>query len=132
CYVVCFGPRHRSDLVDVIAACDTWVDTAVAGADGGNAALLSNLVHGWCLTGEVVAALTRRGKMPTMWKSFGYADAPSWGQRYLGKKQFHDDFSVAPVPPGELARSYVRQVRHALARLQTDEPKLVEAAKDVA
>jgi hypothetical protein len=95
-------------------------------------ALLSNLVHGWGLTGEVVAALTRQGKMPTMWKSFGYADAPAWGQRYFGKKQFHDEFAVPPVAPGALARSYLRQVRHALGRLRADEPKLVQAAAHVA
>src|SRR5207237_2472304 len=51
---------------------------------------------------------------------------------YLGKKQFHDDFRVPPVAPGELARSYVRQVRHALGRLRADEPKLLEAAEHVA
>jgi hypothetical protein len=136
CYVLGFGPRDRPGLADVVAACDEWIDTAVSetGDEGntGSGSLLSNLVHGWCLTGEVVAVLNRHGKMPTMWKSFGYADAPAWGQRYLEKKQFHDDFQVPPAAPGALARSYLHQVRHALSRLRADEPKLVQAADYVA
>jgi hypothetical protein len=131
-HVLGLGPRDRPDLADVVAACDAWIDTAVPGASDENVALLSNLVHGWCLTGEIVAALTRQGKMPTMWKSFGYSDAPAWGERYLEKKQFHDDFAVRPIAPGTLARSYLHQLRHALARLRTDEPKLLQAANYVA
>ena len=132
CHVLGLGPRGRPELAGVVGACDTWIDTGTPGVEGGNAASLSNLVHGWCLTGEVVAALTRRGKMPTVWKSFTYQDARTWAERYFEKKQFHDDYSVAPIAAGELARAYLRQVGHALRRLRTDEPALIKAAARIA
>jgi hypothetical protein len=130
-YVVGLGPRGGAPPGDVVGACDAWIDTSAPGVNGDTAACLSNLVHGWCLTGEFVAALTRRGKMPPLWKSFGYDDGRTWAETYFGKKQFHDDLAVPPVAAGELARSYVRQVRHAIRRLRTDEAALVEAVDRV-
>jgi len=132
CYVVGMGPRSGAGLGDVVGACDAWIDTSAPGVNGDAAACFSNVVHGWCLTGEFVAALTRRGKMPPVWKSFGYDDARTWAGRYFEKKQFHDDVTVPPVAAGELARSYVRQVRHAVCRLSVDEPALVESGKRIA
>ena len=132
CYVIGMGPRGSADLADAVAACDAWVDTAAGGADGGNEACVSNLLHAWCLTAETVAALTRQGKMPTVWKGFVYHDGQAWAEKYFGKKQFHDDLAVPPVAPGELARAYLRQVRHPLRRLRADDPKLVEAAGRIA
>jgi hypothetical protein len=132
CFIVGLGPRDRARLGDVLGACDAWIDTSAPGVNGDTAACFSNLVHGWCLTGEFVAALTRRGKMPPVWKSFGYDDGRTWAEKYFGKMQFHDDLTVPPVAAGELARSYVRQVRHALRRLRIDEPALVEAGRRIA
>jgi hypothetical protein len=130
CYLIGLGPGAMADLAGVVAACDAWLDTTSPG--GETAACFSNLVHGWCLTGEFVAALTRRGKMVPVWKSFGYDDGRAWAERYLGKMQFHDDVSVPPVAAGEVTRAYVRQVRHAIRRLKRDEAALVEAGKRVA
>ena len=129
CYLVGLGPRGRPDLAEVVAACDTWIDTTVPGDAGGSAELVSVLLHGWCLTGETVAALTRRGAMPTMWQGFVYDGGRAWAGRYHGKKPFHDDLTVPPVKAGELGPSYLRQVRYALRRLKSDESKLVEAAR---
>jgi hypothetical protein len=129
CYVVGLGARGRGDLADAVAACDAWVDT---GAGGGNGACLSNLLHGWCLTAETVAALTRQAKMPPVWKGFMYDDGQAWAEKYFQKKQFHDDLAVPPVAAGELARAYLRQVRHPLRRLRADEPKLVDAGAKIA
>lgn len=132
CYVVGLGPRARPELGGAIAACNAWIDTGIPGANADKAACLSNLVHGWCLTGEIVSALTRRGKMPPVWKSFVWDDGKAWGERYLGKMQFHDEFTVPPVAAGELARSFLRQIRHPLRRLLIDGPELVEAAERIA
>ena len=66
--------------------------------------------------GETIAALTRHGKMPTMAKSFSYADGREWWDKYFRKQQFHDDFQVPPIPAGKLGRAYVNQIRGLLQK----------------
>lgn len=128
CHVIGVGPRAMRALKRHVAACDAWVD---AGGTEGEAA--ANAIAGWALTAEIVAAITRRGKMPTMWKSYSFPDGRDWGGRYLGKKQFHDDYTVAPIAAGELAREFLRRIRYALRRLRnTQAGKLKEAARLIA
>jgi hypothetical protein len=134
CYVVGMGPRSVPDVSGAVAACDAWIDTGDAdvGASSPAAGCLSDVIHGWCFTAELVGALTRRGKMPTMWKGWAWDDGKAWTDRYAGKR-LHDDLTVPPVPAGELDRRFIGQVRSGLSRLKiTQEAKLVEAARLVA
>ena len=126
CYVVGFGPRGEPSLGEAVKAANDWIDTTTGGPPLADA--LSNMLHAWCLKAEVVAALTRRGKMPPMWKSFVWPDGAAWNDRYYQKKQFHDDLTVPPAPAGELARRYVRNVRHTLRRLRATQPSALRAA----
>jgi len=124
-YLVGIGPKALPQLRDHAAICDAWID---AGRSEGDAA--ANAIAGWTLTAEVVSALTRRGKMPTMWKSYSFDDGRSWGNRYFRKKQFHDDYTVAPIAAGELGRRFVGQIRYGLQRLRlTQTAKLRKAGR---
>ena len=125
CHLVGFGPRGDAALAEAVATPNDWLDTTTGGPPLADA--LSNMVHAWCLKAEVVAALTRRGKMPTMWKSFAWPDGAAWSQRYQNKP-FHDDLTVPPVAPGELANRYVRSVRHTLRRLRATQSSQMRAA----
>jgi len=121
CYVIGFGPKAAPWLKGHVGLCDAFFDTGFGGDDrvvplgGGKRAgrgnHLVNALHGWVLMAEVVAALTRRGKMPTIWKAYAYPDGVEWGRRYFRKKQFHHEYEVAPIPPGELARRFLRRIR---------------------
>ena len=119
-YLIALGPKA--------APCDAWLNTG--GRDG---IMAANAIAGWTLTAEIVSAMTRRGKMPTMWKSYAYKDGPKWGSRYFRKKRFHDDYKIAPIPAGELGRRFLRQVRYALRRLKrTQVPNLRKAGRLIA
>jgi hypothetical protein len=117
-----FGARSSPKLAEHLAACDAWIDCGASGDDrAGKTEHFTNAVNGWLFTAEFVAALTRRGKMPTMWKSYGMIDGHAWADRYFTKTQFHDDFTVPPVAPGELGRRYLERIRFMVARLRSTE-----------
>jgi hypothetical protein len=126
CHVIGFGPRNDPALAQAVASCDTWIDTTTGG--GPTADCLSNMVHCWTLNAEVVAALTRRGKMPTMWKGYCYPDAIAWAGLYMDKKQFHDDLTVPSAQAGELSTRFLRQIRHTLTRMKLTQSAALQAA----
>ncbi|MDH3585173.1 MAG: hypothetical protein OER86_13260, partial [Phycisphaerae bacterium] len=119
--VLGFGPRGMPELAEHVMACDHWIDThtgkqdrVIQTADGrlvGKTNHLRNALNGWAFVAEVVAALTRRGKMPTMWKSWGYPDGKAWSDKLFRKKQFHDEYKIAPVAEGDLSRAFLRRMR---------------------
>ena len=111
CYLIGFGPKHAPALTRHIELCDAFFDNGLKAGDaieklrGG---VVVDAMNAWALIGEHVAALTRRGRMPVMAKSYTYADGQEWWSRYFQQKQFHDDFDVPPIPPGKLAVVSVR------------------------
>jgi hypothetical protein len=143
CFVIGFGPRKMPALSEHAKVCDVWFDSGFGAEDtiirfddgsaGGRGNCLMNTLHGWALTAEIVSALTRRGKMPTMWKSYSYEDGRAWGDRYLGKSQFHDDFQVPPIARGKLGKEYLRQIRALLLRFERSQlPAINETADRIA
>jgi hypothetical protein len=130
-FIVGFGPRTSPLLSEHVAACDAWIDSGggendrvVALGNGrrvGKTNHFTNAVNGWVLTAEVVAALTRHGKMPTMWKSWAAVDGRAWSERYFQKAQFHDDINVPPIPAGELAQRYLERIRYMVSRMKNSE-----------
>ncbi len=139
CWIVGFGPRSHSGLASVAGASDVFFDTGYGeedrvvvlpgGVRAGHLNHVANALHGWMLMAETVGALTRRGKTPCMWKSYSYPDGKEWGNKYLGKQQFHDDFTMSPQAPGVLARAYVAAIRGMVRRLRVEQGEaLVRAA----
>jgi len=138
CYVVGFGPREMPELAPHAAACDAWIDAGtgaddrvVALADGSRAGRinpLANALGGWALTGEIVAALTRAGRMPVMWKSWLCPDGRAWSDPYFRKKPFHDDYRIAPIAAGELTRAYLDRIRFLLRRFEATQLAGIRAA----
>lgn len=138
-YIVGFGPKAMPSLAPHRALCDEFFDTGYDGdgevvrlANGaavGRGNLLVNTLNAWVVSAEIISALTRRGLMPTMWKSYAYPDGREWGNRYFRKKQFHDEFKVPPIPPGELSKRYLDRMRYHFRRYQrTQLPKVERAA----
>ena len=123
-FIIGFGPQHDPAFAEVTAACDAWIDAGEdavelpGGQHGGKTLHFTNAVNGWVFIGEFVAALTRHGKMPTMWKGYATEGGHEWGDRYFQKVQFHDEFTVPPIAAGELGRRYVSQIRAHVAQLR--------------
>lgn len=122
CYIIGFGPRNLPSLAEEVKVCDAWFDTgygtddfALTLPDGtkvGHGNLLNDCFSAWAFTGEFIAALTRRGKMPPIADSILVMDKDMrrWN-KYFHKIQFEDEYKVPPVPAGKLAHAYLDAMR---------------------
>jgi len=141
-YIVGVGPRDLKGIDEVLPLCDAWLnagtgaDTILKDSHGQAVGRFNDFavtISGWVLTAEIVGALTREGRMPTMWKSWAVPDGKDWSGKYYTKQQFHDDFKIRPYKDGELGGLFLD---HACALLthvrQTEVPDLLESADLIA
>jgi hypothetical protein len=142
-WAVGFGPKRHPELDREAAACGAFFDTGYGADDrvvelgdgelSGRINHLANVLNAWLVQAETVGALTRRGKMPAMWKSYSFPDGKAWGERYMNKVQFHDEFQVPPQPAGALAKAYLAHIRELVGRLRQEQlPGLVKAGELIA
>ena len=90
---------------------------------------IANVTHMWTFTAELVAALTRMGKMPSMLQSILVPGSHEWNRR-VGEFRFHPDSTIPPIRAGVLGRSYLRSLRESFARIESDElKKFADAGK---
>lgn len=139
--VIGFGPKGLPELADQISACDIWFDTGTGiddrcvllpdGLKAGRTNHLINALNGWVLTAEIFSAITRKGHTPAIWKSYAYKDGPEWGNQYLFKKQFMDEYPVKPIPEGELARAFLDGIRYHVRVFQNTQLQNIEKATDL-
>lgn len=140
-FIIAFGPRNLPALAEHVKLCDAWIDTglpaddrAVALPGGGRAGqgnALLNALNVWAFQAEFVAALTRRGKMPTLLKSHAWEDSVEWNGRYRGKMLFHDDLVIQPIAPGVLSRQYLDQIRELVRTFAATQRESVNRAADL-
>ena len=142
-FIIGFGPRDLPALSEHVKVCDAWFDTgygsddrAVQLSDGsrvGHGNLLRQTIDAWALMGEIISACTRQGKMPVIGKSFSYADGIEWWNRYYQKKQFHDDFEIAPVKSGVVGGLYIGKIRELIRKYErTQLPNVQKTANLIA
>jgi len=86
----------------------------------GPVAGIANIIHMWVFTAEYAAALTRSGKMPSMWQSMFVPGAARRNKR-VNEFTFHPDITISPVPPGILGKQYIDSVKSFLEGIKTDE-----------
>lgn len=83
---------------------------------------LANAVPAWTFTGELIAALTRLGKMPVMYETIGGYGGFARIEKYKrGELAFHDDVTVPPVPPGVIGARYLDALSAKLKRVEAEE-----------
>ncbi|MHB9106585.1 MAG: hypothetical protein ACYDCO_05965 [Armatimonadota bacterium] len=137
--VLGFGPKGLPALAECEKLCDYWIDTGFGADDraltldgdlrAGRANTLANLVNGWTFTAEFVGALTRRGKMPPMWKAMLYQnDWEPWFKQYGGKARFHEDIYVPPLARCELGNRFLNQIRWHLRKFENTQLGEVQKA----
>ena len=132
-YVVLFSPEFVPAGVSEGRLCDAHVaNFADAGspvvAVGGDkrvgpVSALYNVTALWVFTGELVGALTRKGKMPVMWRSVAVPDGRVRNGRYYvrdepSRRRFHTDMAVPPQARGKLGGAYVDVVRRQVGGLR--------------
>lgn len=132
--IIVFGST-QSDLTQVA---DHFIDNGLGKGTvpvmdvGGKQAIgpvagIANVINKWVFTAEYVAALTRRGKMPTMYQSMLVSGAARRNQR-LGDVMFHPDIRVPAVEPGVLGKQYLDAVKGFLERIKAHQSKNVREA----
>jgi len=83
---------------------------------------LANAIPGWVFSGELVAALTRLGKMPVMYESIGAYTGAHRMQQYLKPRiWFHAAHNVKPVEHGVVGNRFVDAVGAMLRRVDVEE-----------
>ena len=139
-YVIGFGPKAMPELTEHVKLCDAFFDTGKVddrvvmlpdGSKAGRSNHMINALQGWVFIAELVSALTRQGKMPTMWKSYFCADGLEWGNKYFRKMQFHDDYTVAPIAAGILGKAYLAQMRGIISQFKQSQLKTVDKAVSI-
>jgi len=74
---------------------------------------------GWVFTGELIAALTRLGKMPVIYESIGAYGGQARIQQYKnGEIAWHEKHDVPKIEPGILGGRYVETVSAMLMRVE--------------
>ena len=86
---------------------------------------LQNLVVLWTFTGEIVAALTRVGRMPAMYQSVLVAGARDRNARFTGSR-FHHTHQVPAIPPGQVGGDYLDAIGAILRALIEEEARAIE------
>ena len=86
---------------------------------------VANMMEGWQFTAEFVAALTRRGKMPTMWQSISVPGARDRDDK-LAKVKF-ETYKRHPIPEGRLSADYADQLRGHLSKVFHSERNGIDA-----
>lgn len=77
----------------------------------------------WSWLGEFIAACTRLGKMPIIWKSNGAEGGMDWNNKYRRNRYFDNIPTV--IPAGKLAKDYLTETRKDLLVLYANELKRI-------
>jgi len=97
-----------------------WFDSHAAQA--GLSPALANVIPGWMFSAELVAALTRLGKMPVMFETIGLPGGFPRIYKYQREGIFwHEDRDVSPVGPGVLGKNYADAVIAILKRANAED-----------
>jgi len=135
--VILFGSRQSR----VASAADYLIDNGLeagtvpvmdvgTGQRLGPVAGAANVVNMWTFTAELVSALTRQGKMPTLWQSMFVPGAAPRNER-IGEYMFHPDMRIMPIEKGVLGREYLSAVAAFLDSIKTNELEQVRRAGDL-
>ena len=98
---------------------------------------VAELVRGWVFIGEVVAACTRQGKMPTIWQSIAIpgsrqrnASIKTTSGPHAGQFPFlHADRRVPPMPPGKAGAAYLDAIARYLRVLRSQADRFARAGQ---
>lgn len=132
--VVGIGPAcdDLTPLVDLFLHSDSLAPGSLIDAFVGEpypVVSLHNLVLLWAFTGELVAALTRRGQMPAMFQSVLVPGARARNEG-VATTRFHRSHAVPPIAAGELAAAYLDEIGACLRAVRDREVATIGEVAD--
>jgi len=122
----CFGILAGSGSTD---STNRNPETSAAGAtcvrshaaETGVSPTLAEAACGWVFTGELVAALTRLGRMPVIYETIGAYGGNARIEQYKnGEIAWHEDLQVPKIEPGVLGGRYIDTVCLMLKRVEKE------------
>jgi hypothetical protein len=99
------------------------------------------LVRGWIVAGEMIAACTRRGRMPHIWMSVWLEGALVRNASFYEHDNlrepwklpvFHEQIYIPPLPERYVADEFLKELKKIHALLVQQDPKLIRAAQWIA
>ena len=91
---------------------------------------LQNLIVLWTFTGEMVAALTRQGYMPTMYQSVLVPGARERNGEFHHQR-FQDKHAVPSIPAEQLGQTYLEELSQCLRAVREEEIAAIETVARV-
>jgi hypothetical protein len=95
-------------------------------------------VRGWVTAGEMIAAMTRAGRMPIIWMSVWLEGAFVRNATFIRHHNlrepwsaplFHDEIYVPPLDSGYVARTFLAELEKLHTRLIAQAPQLATAGR---
>ena len=122
-YVVLFAPKREASNA---LPCAIHIDNCAAPGESrltGDTNALYDVTAMWTYTAELVAALTRKGKMPVIWQSVVLPGGRDRNKRFThsgdpATRRFHTDATVPPLAAGSMGRAFLDVTRRQLAGLR--------------
>ena len=96
------------------------------------------LVRGWVTAGEMIAAMTRGGRMPIIWMSVWLEGAFGRNASFLKHDNlrepwyaplFHEKIYIPPIEPGHVADAFLTELERIHATLARQSDKLATAGQ---
>jgi uncharacterized phosphosugar-binding protein len=127
---IAFGTKSQAARLrakaDFFLAADIPAGTPLAA----QTAACVDLAQLWAFTGDLVAACTRAGRMPTLWQSIKVPGSTERNRRYRPLR-FHDDLSIGAVKPEVLGNQYLESLSRSLDGLAAEGGPVRAAGKIV-
>jgi hypothetical protein len=81
---------------------------------------VANVIGMWTFSSELVASVTRLGKMLNMYQS-GFVTGGNARNSSLGTNMFQPNSTVTPIQPGVLGHQYIAALRSFMGKIRTEE-----------
>ena len=105
------------------------VMTVAEGKTIGPVAPMANVINMWTFSAELIGAMNRLGKMPTLWQSMFMPGAAPRNLR-IEKMEFDTEVKTQAVEPGALGIQFIKAARADLDSIKAKElDKFVQAGK---
>lgn len=130
CFTIGIGPSRIGEVDAYLESRPPTPDTVVRclGDTDYPITSLQNLALLWTFTGELVAALTRLGRMPVLYQSVLVPGARERNASF-GTDRFHLDHAVPRIEPAVVGTAYVEALTGCLERLRAEAAAIDESAR---
>ncbi len=135
--IIVFGSKNAKAVSVADFVIDNGLDAGVvpvmtASGDSllGPVGPMANVINLWTFSAELVGAMNRLGKMPTLWQSMFVPGSDARNAR-IDKWEFDTEAKIQPVEAGTLGLQYITAAKSCLESMKANELAQFEKAGTV-